>query len=177
MEATIKPAGRRRIVTLATAILVIMIVGIAYAAWTADGTGQGYAQAGDIEELRTTNVATVDLEDPLYPDRDADVRLTIHNDNPFNVVVSDINNDPAGDISSDNTACNSGGHEVSFEDQGVDIVIEENSSVNVTLEDAASMGFDSDDNCRTAKFTIDVELLGESTDRTDYYQSDWTAAQ
>ena len=165
MEATIKPAGRRRIVTLATALFVIMIVGVAYAAWIADGSGQGYAQSGKVVPISTADTVEASTSSLLYPDGDADVRLQIVNDNPFNVDVSQINNLPGGSISSDDATCDAG-HEVTFANQTGEWVVPANGTLNVELPDAASMGTDSNDACQDKTFTIELELKGESTSLT-----------
>jgi hypothetical protein len=167
MEATIKPAGRRRIVTLATALFVIMIVGVAYAAWTATGTGTGFAEAGESGELGTAPATPLEL---LVPNTSADVEVSVTNDNPFAVELTDIvldttNND--GDITSDKTGCTPANNGVTFHPltdipAGTYIIPADSNGEPITLPDAVSMDETSHNSCQEAVFTIPVDLTGVS---------------
>jgi hypothetical protein len=162
MEATIKPAGRRRIVTLATALFVIMIVGIAYAAWTADGSGTGSADSGEAVSLTIDGTESVS---DLFPGDEQDLDVEIVNPNPYNVTVQDItlalDNDEI-----DPQAC-VGNHDIalgSYTIAGDGLVVEGNGgNATVTLEQAVAMGHDSTDDCQDAEFVIDITLAGESS--------------
>lgn len=168
MEATIKPAGRRRIITLATAIFTIMIAGVAFAAWTATGTGTGTAKAGTGQEVYTAS-ATASTTSLLYPGGTADVELELRNPNPYPVTVTEINNRnlTTHPIGSGDTPCDAS-HGVTFADTTGSWLVPANDGtddgeLSVTLADKASMSNASVDECQGETFTIHVELVGASS--------------
>src|SRR5829696_500353 len=63
--------------------------GVAWAAWTADGTGSGYAKATTAEAL-TTSDASASTVAQLYPGGTGDVKVTINNSNDYPVNVTSI---------------------------------------------------------------------------------------
>src|SRR4051812_49040696 len=77
----------------------LMASGVAWAAWTADGTGNGYAKATTAVAL-TTSDASASTTAQLYPGGSGDVKVTINNPNPYAVNVTSISNG-AGSITAD----------------------------------------------------------------------------
>jgi hypothetical protein len=162
MEATIKPAGRRRIVTLATAILTIMIVGVAFAAWTATGDGTGQATALDPDD----NALVVTIKDVtgLYPTQEAqDLEVNVENPYPYNVSITDIE---ITDVSTEVPGCNAdhitigGPYSYVLDSQ---VVGSDNDDLDFILADALQMTNAADDECQGASFDVDVRVEGEST--------------
>lgn len=147
---------RKKFVVAGALVAGLMASGIAWAAWTADGTGNGYAQATTAEEL-TTSVATASAD--LYPGGTGDVEITINNPNPYPVEVTSIEGD--GAITADLPGCTTTG--VSFTDQAGTWAVAADDSETFTLADAASMSNASDNACQGAVFTIPVALSGAST--------------
>jgi hypothetical protein len=146
---------RKKLFVAGTAVAGLLASGVAWAAWTADGTGNGYAGATTAEEL-TTSVATASAD--LYPGGTGDVKVTINNPNDYAVNVTSISGN--GTITDDKAACTVTG--VTFANQTGTWNVAANSSSTVTLADAASMSNASDDGCQGAVFTIPVTLAGAS---------------
>jgi hypothetical protein len=146
---------RKKIFVAGTAVAGLLCSGVAWAAWTADGTGNGYAGATTAEAL-TTSVATATAD--LYPGGTGDVKVTINNSNDYAVNVTSIAGN--GTITDDKAACTITG--VTFANQTGTWNVAANGSSTVTLADAASMSNASDDGCQGAVFTIPVTLTGAS---------------
>ena len=87
-------AGRHRKIGRKTVALGVMIAGllaagIAFAAWTATGTGSGYARATSAQALTTVDVSATTAA-TLYPGATGDVELSISNPNIYPVQVTDV---------------------------------------------------------------------------------------
>lgn len=146
--------------TVITLFLGAMLAGsVAYAAWTASGTGSGFAKAGSSSALTTGAAAAVA---DLYPGGSGDLKITINNPNPFPVVVSDVAR-TAGAITSDAGASCNASTGVSMADQtGLSLSVGANDSATFTLDDVVSMSNASHNSCQGAVFTIPVQLTGQS---------------
>ena len=155
---------KKRLIGAAVTLLVLGVVGLVYAAWTTNGSGSGFAKAGTAQDLSTVEgtAATTGL---LYPNGDGTVTLTIHNPNPYPVVITDVTAGP-GDVTATGGigTCDITG--VSFTDQhGLDIHVPPDSdSDTVELQNAAHMSNESENGCQQAVFTIPVVLSGASAD-------------
>ena len=156
---------KRRLVGAAVTLIVLGAVGLVYAAWTASGTGNGFAQAGSSVALTTSNASTTAT---LYPGVDGDVVVKINNPNPYPVRVTDVTGN--GSITSDNATCGSSGHPtgVTFTDkhsQTIDVPAKSggvDGTTTKTFTGAAHMDNTSDNGCQGAVFTIPVSLSGVS---------------
>jgi hypothetical protein len=77
---------RKKLFVALASVAVLVLGGIAYAAWTADGTGTGRAHA------RTAIVVDVNAATgaaDLYPGAtDGDIHFTLDNDNPYAVTFT-----------------------------------------------------------------------------------------
>ncbi|MGZ5343264.1 MAG: hypothetical protein ACXWF5_01100, partial [Actinomycetota bacterium] len=62
---------------------------IAFAAWTASGTGSGYAKATNAQALTTVDVSATTAA-TLYPGATGNVKIEISNPNPYPVTVTDV---------------------------------------------------------------------------------------
>jgi hypothetical protein len=152
---------KQRIVGGAVTVLVLGVVGLVYAAWTANGTGSGYAKAQTAQELTTVDISATTAA-TLYPGASGDVEIRISNPNPYPVEVDDITGN--GTITPDSghaAGCTTTG--VTFTDQtNQNIDVPANGATTVTLNDAAQMSNASSNGCQGATFTIPVTLTGAS---------------
>ncbi len=147
--------GRKAlVVSLFTGL--VLAAGIAFAAWTATGTGSGYAKATTAQPLTTVDVSAV-TPATLYPGATGDVLLRISNPNPYDVVVTDVTGN--GAITASDPGCNVAS--VSFTDQtGLSLTVTAGNSATFTLAGAVQMSGAANDNCQGATFTIPVLLTG-----------------
>ena len=159
-----KNRRRRRLLTAATAIAMLGGVSLVYAAWLTEGSGSGYAKAGEAQDLSTVDVSAsvTTLPGKLYPGSDGDVAIQIHNPNEFSVRVTDVAANGAVTASGGIGTCTTTG--VTFNGpQTVSIDVPANSDSTVTtLTNAAHMSNASENGCQNATFTIPVTLTGSS---------------
>jgi len=158
MRKSIKRAG-----FVGVSVLAASSVGIAFAAWTSNGSGSGSAASGANTAISATTASTSGL---LFPSGSAAVTLTLVNPNPYPVTVTQINNG-TGAITSGDAACDAA-NGVSFSDQTGSWTIPAktaagNGTVGVTLASAARMSNDSNNACQSKTFTIPVALVGASS--------------
>src|ERR671935_1828296 len=93
---------RTSVATVATGAL--LAAGIAFAAWTATGSGNGYAKAQSVSPLTTVD-ASASTTAQLYPGGTGDVVITVSNPNSFPVTITAVTGN--GTITSDKgAACN-----------------------------------------------------------------------
>jgi Putative metal-binding motif len=149
---------RRKIIVGAALAGGASIAGLAFAEWLASGTGEGYAKSRTAQALTTESVTA---SESLYPGGTGDLVIRIHNPNPFPATLTSVT--PNGAITSDNPACDAGGHGVTFTGvSGLSDVIDANASTNVTLVGALSMAPSSANECQGVTFTVPVSLNGGS---------------
>jgi hypothetical protein len=152
---------KRRLIGGGVTVVVLIAAGLAYAAWTASGTGSGYAKAGAATALTTNDVSATTVGD-LYPGTSGNVKVSINNPNPYPVQVTSITNG-TGSITATGGigTCTTTG--VTFANQtGLTINIPANGTTAATLSNAASMSNASENGCQGATFTIPVSLSGAS---------------
>lgn len=150
--------NNKRYVTSLT-ILSLFAVGLVYAAWTTNGSGSAYAEAGTSQALTTTSVSAF-TSGQLYPGGSGAVKVKIVNPNPYAVTVSAVAGN--GAITSNDAGCTT--HGVTFTDQtGLSISIPANGSTETTFAGAASMSNASINACQGDTFTIPVTLTGASS--------------
>ena len=149
---------KHRVVTAAVALLAVGVVGLVYAAWTANGTGSGYAKASTAQSLTTSAVVPTAT---LYPGADGNVEVTINNPNTFPVRVTAIAGNGAITAAGGIGSCTAS--QVTFTDQsGLTVDIGASSSTTTTLTNAAHMASNADNGCQGATFTIPVAITGAS---------------
>jgi hypothetical protein len=155
---------RKRFITAVFMLLVLGAVGLVYAAWTTNGTGSGYAQAGQSQALSTIDVSAsvTTLPNKLYPGTDGDVLVQVHNPNPYPVRVTQIAANGAVTAAGGTGTCTTTGVSLTTpQTVTIDAAANANSAVT-TLTNAAHMSNASQDGCQTATFTIPVSLTGAS---------------
>ena len=151
---------KRRLVGGGITIVVLIAAGLAYAAWTASGTGAGYAKAGSAQALTTNDVSATTAAD-LYPGANGDVKVEINNPNPYPVQVTAISGSGTITPDSGHASCSPTG--VTFTNQtGLSINVPANGTQAATLDNAASMSNAAANGCQGATFTIPVSLTGAS---------------
>jgi hypothetical protein len=147
--------GRRRVAIAAALTVSATLVGIAFAAWVAGGTGQGAAKAGAAQPLTVSGGTPTNL---LYPGGTGDVAATITNPNPFPVRVTGISGN--GAITSDKQGCDSPSHGVTFTNQTGTWDVPRNGNLGVVLAGAVTMSTDSPDACQGASFSMPLAVAG-----------------
>jgi hypothetical protein len=148
----------RRKLSLTGAVLALFLLGsVVFAAWLVTGEGNGAAQAVTADDL-VVQPGTTSAD--LFPGADGDVNLTIENPNAFDVEVKTIVGD--GPVTSAASGCNNTG--VSFTDQTnvTGMTVAAGATINVSLEDAASMNNSSDNACQGATFSVPLSVTAES---------------
>jgi hypothetical protein len=152
--------GTKRFTVGALFVGAMLAGSVAFAAWTATGSGSGYARATNAQVLTTLDASAI-TPPTLYPGAIGDVVLEIDNPNPYPVTVTDV--EGSGAIDSDaGGACdtNTG---VTFTDRsGLTLNVPASGSVVFTLSGAVAMDNTSDTTCQGAVFTIPVTLTGLS---------------
>lgn len=155
---------RRTLIVGGVALLTLVAVSLVYAAWTTNGTGSGYAKAGEAQDLSTIDVSAQvsTLPNALYPGADGDVAIQVQNPNPFPVQVTQIAGDGPVTASGGNGTCTTTGVSLNGPLAVTIDVPASSSSAVTTLTDGAHMSSASDDGCQNATFAIPVTLTGSS---------------
>jgi hypothetical protein len=159
---------RRRVnrkIAVLTIVATLSAVAFVYAAWTTNGTGNGYAKAGTAVSLTTIDVSASTTA-TLYPGVSGDVLLKIDNANPYPVTVTAVSGNGAITADAGHGGCTTTG--VSFTNQSsLSLVVPAkvgavDGTLQSTLTGAASMSNASLNACQGATFTIPVTLTGTS---------------
>ena len=150
----------KRITVTSVFIGVALAGSVAFAAWTATGSGSGYAKATTASPLTTVDVSASTTA-TLYPGATGDVSLRINNPNPYPVRVTSVAG--SGTITSDAGGACDASTGVTFTDQSsLTLDVGASSAATFTLSGAASMSNASANSCQGAVFTIPVTLTGAS---------------
>ena len=134
------------------AAALVMAGGIAYAAWTTNGTGAATAKTGTVAALEAQ--ATI-VGGPLYPGATADLKVVVTNPNASPVTVTTIT---AGAVTA-SPGCTTPGVTVTTSG-AASFVVPANGSVTRTLPAAVGMSTASSSNCQGAAFTVPVTVGG-----------------
>ena len=169
MRSTIKRAMAVGFAAVVTAGTVA-----AWAAWTADGNGNAYAEAGTAQELVTSAAQTTAT---LYPNVTGDSTIRITNPNPYAVEVNSLKWTPSDGVQATPLAgsvCGNTG--VYFGDfsngpvgsngllSGLSLRVGAGDTTTFTLPDSVRMINNSENGCQGATFSIKVAIAGVSTD-------------
>jgi hypothetical protein len=156
---------KRRFLATGVATVIVGVLGFAFAQWTSTGTGSGYAQAGHATNLSTQNVSAdvTTLSNQLYPTKDGDVLIQVHNPNPYPVTVTQVSQG-AGSVTGTGGlgTCTTTGVSIPTAVTTSISVAASSDSTETTLTNAAHMDNTSDNGCQDATFTIPVSLSGHS---------------
>ena len=159
--------GRKKLASrsiVASAALVALLgAGIAYAAWTTNGAGSGYAKAGTAQSLTTLD-ASGSVTNTLVPGGSGDFAITIKNTNPYAVSVSAVTTGtPAG--SGGTGTCTTTGVTINTATVNATLPwsVPANGTLTKVVANGASMDNTSDTGCQGATFTVPVTLTGTSS--------------
>src|SRR5919206_743222 len=140
-------------------------VGLVYAAWTTNGTGDAYAKAGTAAAISTVDVSASTVA-TLYPGVSGDVLIKLDNPNPYPVTVTAVTGNGTITADSGHSGCTTTG--VTFTNQtGLTLTVPAKSGgvdgvLQTSLTGAASMSNASLNACQGAVFTIPVTITGTS---------------
>jgi hypothetical protein len=138
-----------------------LVSGIAFAAWTADGTGSGYAQAKTAQAVTTVS-AVADTIAQLYPTGSGDLQVRVANPNDYAVTVTAITGN--GAITSGNATCDAS-NGVTFAGSGplTSVVPAHSAGTLITLAGTVSMSNASVTACSGKTFTVPVSVAAASS--------------
>jgi hypothetical protein len=156
--------AKRKIMTVSMALAVLLVAGVAFALWTAQGTGSGRARATTAVNATVNPVnctpepACVDL----YPGyTGGDLYFTITNTNPYEITFTDMT---AGAVTVDAAhaaACPASSITVQSPVTGLSLVAPANSTTaQQSINDVVSMNAAAPDGCQGASFDIQLTLTG-----------------
>ncbi|MFL5797132.1 MAG: hypothetical protein ACJ77A_04255 [Actinomycetota bacterium] len=142
---------------------LVLVAGIAFAAWTATGSGQGSAKAGSSQAVVVSAGTPTAF---LYPTGSADVATSINNPNPFKVHVSSISLDSSqytNGFQASNVSCNTVSLSYTTQNNGGsgwDIAA--GATLPLDLSNAVSMSNSANDSCQSNTFTIGLTATAAS---------------
>ena len=144
---------------------VVLLGGVAFAAWTATGTGNGYAKATTAQNLTFDDIsATVTAS--LFPGASGvTYSYQIHNPNPYPVTVTGlISNNAVTVVSQTGTGCTPADSGVSYTAPTgtLNISAPANGDSAVQTFAGASMNDTSVDACQGAVFGLSLTATGTS---------------
>lgn len=149
----------RRVTLFAVAgIVLVAVVGIAYAVWTSTGGGTTRSQATAAVDAV---VSPANGDPDLYPGfAEGDLAFTVANPNAYPVTFTDM---VAGTVtSSDETNCP--GTWVTVEDASdLNVYSEPGDSDTLTIPDVVAMDADAPSGCQNVYFDVTVTLTGFQT--------------
>jgi hypothetical protein len=152
----------RKLFLVLAAVAALVVGGALYAAWSAGGSGNGYAKATTAQSL-TIGDASASTTADLYPGATGTVKLKVTNPNPFPVRITSVAKQSGGTITSDKGAACNASTGVTFTDQaGLALDLAAGATSTFTLSGAVSMSNASDNTCQGAIFTIPVDVVGAS---------------
>jgi hypothetical protein len=160
VSMTFRKFSKRAII--ASLFLGILLAGsVAFAWWTAGGTGNGYAKAATASPLTTVDVSASTTAD-LYPGGTGTLKIQIHNPNTYAVTVQSITATGVG--TSGNAACdaaNTVSMVAPLTGLSISVPAGGNSTVQ-TFNNAVAMNFGTtaDNSCQGLTFSIPVSLTG-----------------
>jgi len=154
---------RRRTLLAIAALATLAAAGIAIAAWSTSTSGNAYSKATTASAIALSD-ASASTSGDLYPGGTGDLKLKVSNPNSFPVRISSVSLTSGGTITSNVTACNTGGTGVTLTNQsGLTLDLAANAVATVlTVSGAVHMSSSSDTNCQGAVFTIPVDATAAS---------------
>ena len=140
---------------------IVLAASVAFAWWTAGGSGNGYAKAATASPLTTVDVSGSTTAD-LYPGGTGTLKIQIHNPNTYAVTVNSITAN--GTATSGNAACdaaNTVSMVAPLTGLSISVTAGGNSTVQ-TFSNAVTMsyGASADNSCQGLTFSVPVTLTG-----------------
>ena len=165
----------RKLVIGAALTTAAMGMGVAYAQWTASGSGNGTAKAGSAQGVAAATVTYSGTTGLLYPGGAGQLQVSLHNPNTYPVKVTSVAQDTSAGMfvsSSAGAACTDAASSthptgVSFATQTqdatpADITLTAGQTATFTLNGVSMTGA-SDNGCQGATFTIPLTTSAVST--------------
>jgi hypothetical protein len=154
---------KRTLVFLALLLLLALATGGAIASWSTSTSGDAYSKAATATAL-TLSDASASTTGDLYPGGSGSLKLRVANPNSFPVRITAVSLTSGGSITSNVTACNTGGTGVTLTNQsGLTLDLAANAAAAVlTLAGAVQMSNSSHNTCQGAVFTIPVDVTAAS---------------
>ena len=153
---------RRKIAVVFVAGIVGMIItAVAFAAWTANGTGSAESKAKSAQAL---TINTVTATAALYPTGTADLAYTVTNPNDYKVNITLVEPNGAITVDAGHSGCNAASVTLTAASfaQNFDVNGAGATSANQTLTGAVAMSNAALDACQGATFTIPLKVTGAS---------------
>ncbi len=143
----------------AIAVIFTLMAGVAFAAWTADGTGSANARARTAAPLTVTAVTGAA---DLYPGfNDGDLHFTLTNTNPYPVTFTAMT--PGAITSSSPSACPTSNLTVDTA-SGLSLPVSAGAtSGTLSIADVVNLASNAPDGCQGVTFTVAVTLTGSQT--------------
>ena len=153
---------RRKIAVVFFAGVVGMIItAVAFAAWTANGTGSAESKAKSAQAL---TINTVTATAALYPTGTANLTYTVTNPNDYKVNITLVEPNGAITVDAGHSGCNVASVTLSAASfaQNFDVNGAGATSATQTLTGAVAMSNAALDACQGATFTIPLKVTGAS---------------
>jgi hypothetical protein len=149
----------KRLGVIAAGLSLLLVAGVAFAAWTADGSGKGTATAISAKTV-TVNADTGTAD--LYPGSKGGVYFTLTNDNPYAITFDKLT---AASVfsSSDETACPKANLTIdpALPVTGLSLAVGANTtSAQESIADLVALSHGAPDGCQGKSFTISLTLTG-----------------
>jgi hypothetical protein len=154
-------AKRASLATIITGML--LAAGVAFAAWTATGSGNGYAQAKGMSAVTLGDASTYTTAQ-LYPGGTGDLVLRVTNPNSYDVTVTTVTGTGPAITAPTNATCDASTG-VSFTNQsglsGASYLVPGGGTATITLTGAVSMSSASVNACKGLTFTVPVSVTAQ----------------
>jgi hypothetical protein len=144
---------------LGLAVPSLVLSGVAYAFWSASGSGAGTVKATSAVPLTVTSIATP-LAD-LFPGKTDDLGFTVTNTNGYRVSLTTLT--AISVTSSDQTACPASNITLSASPGytlPTPVNVAANSSAGGTLSGLVTMATSAPDGCQGKTFTVNLAFSG-----------------
>lgn len=146
--------NRLAVVTAGT--VVAATAGIAFAAWTVDGSGSGAATTATAKDL---TVVASSVDTGIYPGGPAgDVGFKVTNPNPFDVRLTSVS---YGQLGTGASAC--AAQHVTLAQNAptsVDLLVPAGQTVTSTIDGVLSLASAADDSCQGVPLTVGLSFGG-----------------
>jgi len=147
---------RTRSAGVVAGVAVLAGIGVAFAAWTSTGTGQGTAQAGTAGTL----TVSVETKAGLYPTGSVQVPFTVTNTNPYAIKLTTAH--PQNfTVDAQHSGCTVTGGVITGDDVALSDTLAP-SATSASHQVTIKMSNDAVDACQGATFGFDLVVTGAS---------------
>jgi hypothetical protein len=154
--------SRKKVVALAGVTTVAVGGVVAYAAWSASGTGSATVSATSAVSLGVADGTSTTL---LFPTGSGDLKATVSNTNPYKVAVTGVTQNGSITVDSGHSTCTVSSVTFSAPDlssSGI-VLAATSGSYTITFHNEVSMDNTANDACQGATFTVPLKFTGAST--------------